>query len=47
MGIDRSSPYIHDEPENFVRALVDYTLMDDDELGLDDFIKHDGQDKST
>lgn len=48
---DRSGPYssgpfdIHYEPENFIRALVGYTLMSDDELGLDDFIKSDGQSK--
>ena len=49
---DRSGPYssgpfdIHDEPEKFIRALMGYTLMSDDELGLDCFIKHDDQDNS-
>ena len=48
---DRSGPYssgpfdIHDEPEKFIRVLVGYTLMSDDELGLDSFIKYEGQDK--
>jgi Fungal protein kinase len=47
---DRSGPYssgpfdIHDKPERFIRALMGYTLMSDDELGLDSFIKQDGQD---
>lgn len=47
---DRSGPYssgpfdIHDEPEKFIRALVGYTLMSDEDLGLDSFIKHEGQD---
>ena len=47
---DRSGPYssgpfdIHNQPEKFIRALVGYTLMNDDELGLDNFIQHDGQD---
>jgi hypothetical protein len=47
---DRSGPYssgpfdIHDKPEKFIRALMSYTLMSDDELGLDSFIKQDGQD---
>lgn len=49
---DRSGPYssgafdIHDKPENFIRALVGYTLMSDNELGLDGFIEHDGQGNS-
>lgn len=49
---DRSGPYssgefdIHNQPEKFIRALVGYTLMSDDELGLDYFIESDGQDKS-
>jgi hypothetical protein len=47
---DRSGPYssgpfnIHDEPEKFIQALVGYTLMNDDELGLNTFIEHDGDD---
>ncbi|KAG6102347.1 hypothetical protein E4U31_003394 [Claviceps sp. LM219 group G6] len=38
---DRSGPYssgtfdIHDEPDKFARALIGYTTMDDDALGLD------------
>lgn len=49
---DRSGPYssgsfdIHLEPEKFIQALVGYTLMSDDELGLDSFIEHDGEDNS-
>lgn len=50
---DRSGPYssgafdIHDKPEEFIRALVGYTLMSDNELGLDCFIKHEGQENSV
>ncbi|KAG5998212.1 hypothetical protein E4U52_001361 [Claviceps spartinae] len=47
---DRSGPYssgtfdIHDEPDKFARALVGYTTMDDDALGLDMVIeRQDGQ----
>ncbi|KAG6091679.1 hypothetical protein E4U30_006423 [Claviceps sp. LM220 group G6] len=47
---DRSGPYssgifdIHDEPDKFARALVGYTMMDDDALGLDMVIeRQDGQ----
>lgn len=42
---DRSGPYssgefdIHEKPENFIRAITGYALMDDDELGLDTFIE--------
>ncbi|KAG6194888.1 hypothetical protein E4U10_002481 [Claviceps purpurea] len=42
---DRSGPYssgifdIHDEPDKFARALVGYTTMDDDALGLDTVIE--------
>ncbi len=47
---DRSGPYgsgpfnIHDEPEKFIQALICYTLINDDELDLDSFIEHDGDD---
>jgi Fungal protein kinase len=47
---DRSGPYssgpfdIHNKPEKFIRALIGYTLMSDDELGLDSFMEQDGQD---
>ncbi|KAG5964262.1 hypothetical protein E4U56_002338 [Claviceps arundinis] len=47
---DRSGPYssgifdIHDEPDKFARALVGYTTMDDDALGLGTVIeRQDGQ----
>ncbi|MCJ1469210.1 hypothetical protein MMC07_007843 [Pseudocyphellaria aurata] len=49
---DRSGPYssgcfnIHEKPEKFIQALVGYTLMNDDELGLNNFIEHDGDDNS-
>ena len=42
---DRSGPYssgpfdIHDEPDKFARALVGYTTMDDEAMGLDTFIQ--------
>ncbi|KAL7930335.1 serine/threonine-protein kinase Sgk2 [Trichoderma chlorosporum] len=42
---DRSGAYssglfdIHDEPDKFARALVGYTTMDDDAMGLDTFIE--------
>lgn len=46
-GPDSSGAFdIHDKPENFIRALMGYTLMSDDELGLDSFTEHDGQDNS-
>lgn len=44
---DRSGPYssgefdIHEEPEKFIRAIAGYAMMDDEELGLDTFIKLD------
>ena len=40
---DRSGPYssgefdIHDEPEKFIRAIVGYAMMNDEDLGLDTF----------
>jgi hypothetical protein len=42
---DRSGAYssgsfdIHDEPDQFARALVGYTTMDDDAMGLDTFVE--------
>ncbi|KAI1655018.1 hypothetical protein F4813DRAFT_392009 [Daldinia decipiens] len=45
---DRSGPYsserfdIHKEPERFVRVIAGYALMTDAELGLNTFIKRDG-----
>ena len=61
---DRSGPYssgvfdIHKEPEQFIRAIAGYTMMSDEELGLDTFtdqdkeyrsitITEDGTDKET
>ncbi|KAJ8067034.1 hypothetical protein OCU04_004414 [Sclerotinia nivalis] len=48
---DRSGAYsskkfdIHKEPERFVRVIVGYALMTDAELGLNTFIKYDGNSK--
>jgi Fungal protein kinase len=48
---DRSGPYnskkfdIHKEPERFVRVIAGYTLMTDAELGLNTFIKCEGNSK--
>ena len=45
---DRSGPYssekfdIHKEPERFVRVITGYALMTDAELGLNTFIRRDG-----
>lgn len=45
---DRSGPYssgpfdIHDEPDKFARALVGYTTLDDEGMGLDVFIHREG-----
>lgn len=42
-GFDRSGPYssgvfdIHKKPELFIRAIAGYTMMSDEELGLDTF----------
>jgi len=47
---DRSGPYssgefdIHEEPEQFIRAIVGYAMMSDEELGLDTFVERDGGD---
>jgi hypothetical protein len=48
---DRSGPYnsekfdIHKEPERFVKVLAGYAVMSDAELGLNTFIKRDGNGK--
>ena len=48
---DRSGPYssgefdIHKEPEQFIRAIAGYTMMSDEELGLDTFVERDGKDR--
>jgi Fungal protein kinase len=48
---DRSGPYssekfdIHKEPERFVKVIAGYALMSDAELGLNTFIKRDGNGK--
>ncbi|KAH9203194.1 hypothetical protein DL95DRAFT_472613 [Leptodontidium sp. 2 PMI_412] len=48
---DRSGPYnsekfdIHKEPERFVKVLAGYAMMSDAELGLNTFIKRDGNGK--
>jgi hypothetical protein len=48
---DRSGAYssknfdIHKEPERFVKVIAGYVLMTDAELGLNTFIKHDGNNK--
>ncbi|KAG9242164.1 hypothetical protein BJ878DRAFT_536067 [Calycina marina] len=48
---DRSGPYnsekfdIHKEPERFVKVLAGYAMMSDAELGLNTFIKCDGNGK--
>ncbi|KAL1952767.1 hypothetical protein VTO42DRAFT_4273 [Malbranchea cinnamomea] len=45
---DRSGCYsqcrfnIHKEPERFIRVIAGYTMMDEDELGLDTFMERDG-----
>lgn len=30
---------IHDEPDKFARALISYTIIDDDMIGLDTFVE--------
>jgi hypothetical protein len=48
---DRSGPYssekfdIHKEPERFIKVIASYALMTDAELGLNTFIKRDGNGK--
>ncbi|KAL1973895.1 hypothetical protein VTN31DRAFT_5455 [Thermomyces dupontii] len=45
---DRSGCYsagpfnIHKQPERFIRVIAGYTVMDEEQLGLDTFIKRDG-----
>ena len=48
-GAYSSGPFdIHDEPDKFARALVGYTTMDDDAMGLDTFIeREDGRRYAT
>ena len=47
---DRSGPYssgpldIHEKPKQFIQAIAGYAMMTDEELGLDTFIKRDGED---
>ncbi|KAI9808740.1 MAG: hypothetical protein M1825_003892 [Sarcosagium campestre] len=49
---DRSGPYssgefdIHEEPERFIEAIVGYTMMDDEELGLDIFTEQENTGRS-
>jgi hypothetical protein len=46
---DRSGPYgpgpfdIHDEPERFIQVIAGYTMMSEDELGLDTFTERDAE----
>ena len=48
---DRSGPYssgsfdIHEKPKQFIQAIAGYAMMDDEELGLDTFVKRDGEDQ--
>jgi hypothetical protein len=48
---DRSGPCssgpfdIRKKPERFIRAIVSYALMSDEELGLDIFVKQDEEDR--
>jgi hypothetical protein len=48
---DRSGSYnsekfdVHKEPEQFIRVIAGYALMTDAELGLNTFVKHDGNGK--
>ena len=47
---DRSGPYssgefdIHEEPEQFIRAVAGYAMMNDEELGMDTFVERNGGD---
>ncbi|EDN02619.1 predicted protein [Histoplasma mississippiense (nom. inval.)] len=42
----RSGPFnIHKEPERFIRMMAGYTMMNEDELGLDMFIERDGNNR--
>lgn len=46
---DRSGPYrsgifnIHRKPEQFIRAIAGYTMLSDEELGLDTLTERDGE----
>lgn len=48
---DRSGPSssgefdIHKEPKKFISAIVSYSMMNNDELGLDTFIEQKGEDQ--
>jgi len=48
---DRSGPYsstvfeIHEELERFIRTIIAYVMMSDEELGLDTFIERDNGDR--
>ncbi len=48
---DRSSPYssgsfdIHENPNQFIQAIAGYAIIDDEELGLDTFVKRDREDQ--
>ncbi len=33
------------EPEQFIRTVAGYTMMSDEELGLDKFVERDGEDR--
>ena len=48
---DRSGPYssgafdIHEKPEQFIRTIAGYTMMSDEELGLNTFIERNEEDQ--
>ena len=48
---DRSGPYssgafdIHEKPEQFIQTIAGYTMMSDEELGLDTFVERNGEDE--
>ncbi|OJD20461.1 hypothetical protein ACJ73_08203 [Blastomyces percursus] len=45
-GCYSSGPFnIHKEPERFIRIMAGYTMMNEDELGLDMFIERDGNNR--
>lgn len=45
-GCYSSGPFnIHKEPERFIRMMAGYTMMNEDELGLDMFIERDGNNR--
>ncbi|KAH0562856.1 hypothetical protein GP486_002529 [Trichoglossum hirsutum] len=49
--IDRSGPYsckqfdLHENPDRFIKVIAGYTMMSDEELGLNTYIKEDGHGK--